>query len=98
MKGDFHVRFCGRRWVKFPLPTRRVPCERVKWLSHVNCKLHGRLVSRNRFAGEGCKPVYAAGNGNVLVVNDTFKRQFQLSGGNIGDDRKGTVDETSKSD
>ena len=40
----------------------------------------------------------AAGNGNVLVVNDTFKRQFQLSGGNIGDDRKGTVDETSKSD
>jgi len=56
------------------------------------------MVSRNRFAGEGCKPVYAAGNGNVLVVNDTFKRQFQLSGGNIGDDRKGTVDETSKSD
>jgi len=32
-----------------------------------------------------------------LVVNDTFKRQFQLSGADTGDDRKGTVDEASKS-
>ena len=32
-----------------------------------------------------------------LVVNDTFKRQFQLSGAYTGDDRKGTVDEASKS-
>ena len=40
--------------------------------------------------------MYAADFGNVLVVNDTFKRQFQLSGVDIGDDRKRTVDEASK--
>ena len=27
----------------------------------------------NRFAGKGCKPVYAADFGNELVVNDTLK-------------------------
>ena len=42
--------------------------------------------------------MYAADFGNVLVVNDTFKRQFQLSGANTRDDRKGTVEEASKSD
>jgi hypothetical protein len=56
------------------------------------------MVSRNRLAGGGCKPVYAADFGNELVVNDTFKRQCKLSGANIGDDRKGTVDEASKPD
>ena len=44
---------------------------------------------------------YAADFGNELVVNDTFtayfvrstsKRQFQLSGADTGDDRKGTVE------
>ena len=50
------------------------------------------LVSRNRLTGGGCKPVYAAVYGNVVVVNDTFKRQFKLSGVDIGDDRKGTID------
>ena len=52
----------------------------------------------NRFAGKGCKPVYAADFRNELVVNDTFKRQFELSGANTRDDRKGTVEEASKSD
>ena len=32
MKGDFHVRFCERLGVKFPLPTRRVPRNKVKRL------------------------------------------------------------------
>ena len=34
----------------------------------------GVLASRNRLAGGGCKPVYAAEMGNCEVVNDTFKR------------------------
>ena len=51
----------------------------------------GVLVSRNRLSGGGCKPLYAADFGNELVVNDTFKRQFKLSGADTGDDRKGTV-------
>ena len=50
------------------------------------------------FAGGGCKPVYAADIRNGSVVNDTFKRQFKLSGENKGDDRKGTVEEASKPD
>jgi hypothetical protein len=44
------------------------------------------MVSRNRFTGGGCKPVYAADFGNGLVVNDTLKRQYQLSGENKGDE------------
>ena len=68
----------------------------MEWLPYVNCKLQGSLASRNRPAGEGCQPVYAADNGNILVVNNTFKRQYQLSGADIGDDRKGTVEEASK--
>ena len=56
----------------------------------------GVLVSRNRLSGGGCKPVYAADFGNELVVNDTFKRQFKLSGADTGDDRKGTIEEASK--
>ena len=40
--------------------------------------------------------MYAANLGNELVVSDTFKRQFKLSGVNTGDDRKGTIEEASK--
>jgi len=54
------------------------------------------LVSRNRLTRGGCKPVYAAVQGNLTVVNDTFKRQRKLSGGNTGGDCKGTIDEASK--
>jgi hypothetical protein len=50
------------------------------------------MVSRNRLAGGGCKPVHAADFGNGLVVNDAFKRQHKLSGADTGDDRKGTVE------
>jgi len=50
------------------------------------------LFSRNRFTGGGCKPVYAADFRNGLVVNDTLKRQFELSGVDTGVDRKGTVE------
>jgi hypothetical protein len=42
--------------------------------------------------------VYAADYGKVLVVNDTLKRQLKLSGEDTRDDRKGTVEEASKSD
>jgi hypothetical protein len=34
------------------------------------------MTYRNRLTGGGFKPVYAADHGNVLVVNDTFKRQY----------------------
>ena len=54
------------------------------------------MVSRNRLSGGGCKPVYAAFSGSRFVVNDTFKRQYYLSGADIRDDRKGTVEEASK--
>ena len=54
------------------------------------------LVSRSRLTGGGCKPVYAAETGNFLVVNDTLKRQRELSGEGTGGDRKGTIDEASK--
>ena len=54
------------------------------------------MVSRNRLTGGGYKPVYAAYMGNLSVVNDTFKRQLELSGANTGDDRKGTIYEASK--
>ena len=54
------------------------------------------LASRNRLTGGGCKPVYAAESGNCLVVNDTFKRQRKLSGVDTGVDRKGTIEEASK--
>ena len=50
------------------------------------------MVSRNRRSGGDCKPVYAAISGSRIVVNDTFKRQFKLSGVNTRDDRKGTVE------
>jgi len=40
--------------------------------------------------------VNAADFGNGLVVDDTFKRQYELSGTDTGDDRKGTVEEASK--
>jgi hypothetical protein len=56
------------------------------------------MPSRNRLAGGGYKPVYAAESGNRLVVNDTFKRQCKLSGADTEDDRKETVDEALKSD
>jgi hypothetical protein len=37
------------------------------------CFEDGRMTYRNRLTGEGCKPVYAAENGNVLVINDILK-------------------------
>jgi hypothetical protein len=46
------------------------------------------MTCRNRLAGGDCKPEYAADYGNVLVVNDTFKRQNNLSGENVGDERE----------
>ena len=74
-----------------------VPCLCMEWLPYTELFITWELlVSRNRLTGGGCKPVYAACFGNRLVVNDTFKRQNQLSGVDTGDDRKGTIEEASK--
>jgi hypothetical protein len=46
------------------------------------------MAYRNRLIGGGYKPEYAADFGNVLIVNNTLKRQYKLSGMYIGDERK----------
>jgi hypothetical protein len=65
-------------------------CRECEWSSFHSrgCKLDGSLAYRIRLAGGGCKPVYAAIAETYIVVNDTFKRQYKLSGEDIGDERK----------
>ena len=53
---------------------------------YVNCLLHGRYCSPAIALQEEVAPVYAAVQGNRVVVNNTFKRQRQLSGANTGGD------------
>jgi hypothetical protein len=65
-------------------------CRENVWIIKpaLHCKLHGSMSCLNRFTGRGCKPVYAADTGNGLVVNDTSKRQNNLSGAGTGDERE----------
>jgi hypothetical protein len=50
-----------------------VPRVRIEWLLYAKLQTTWEPASRNRLTGGGCKPVYAADNGNILVVNDTLK-------------------------
>jgi hypothetical protein len=65
-----------------------VPRARIEWLLYAKLQTTWEPTSRNRLTGGDCKPVYAADIGNILVVNDTLKRQRELSGADTGDERE----------
>ena len=86
--GDYHVRFCERLGVKFPLPTRR-----VLWVKH---KLHATIYKmvepthQNLLIGAGSKPLSWCIQSDLFVWSEGRKGRLDLSGIDKRDERKRT--------